>query len=135
MGRSKLQQELTVTNELLFPVILAPIHVHASLCWYLGLQSHWVLEPFSALHNLPARVVPLFNVHGCASPWSEDVSGSMAVFNGDGRLDRLCATMVMIMESLCGLEHKYIYEIIGHSGESEPGHVQSMFAMSFQIYR
>lgn len=59
----------------------------------------------------------------------------MAVFNGDGRLDRLCATMVMIMESLCGLEHKYIYEIIGHSGESEPGHVQSMFAMSFQIYR
>eukprot|EP00913_Durusdinium_trenchii_P006748 g6344.t1 len=51
-----------------------------------------------------------------------DVSGSMAVFNGDGRLDRLCATMVMIMESLCGLEHKYIYEIIGHSGESEPGH-------------
>ncbi|CAK9040016.1 von Willebrand factor A domain-containing protein 8 [Durusdinium trenchii] len=48
-----------------------------------------------------------------------DVSGSMAVFNGDGRLDRLCATMVMIMESLCGLEHKYIYEIIGHSGESD----------------
>lgn len=35
-----------------------------------------------------------------------DVSGSMAVFNGDGRLDRLCATMVMIMESLVGLEHK-----------------------------
>lgn len=48
-----------------------------------------------------------------------DVSGSMAVFNGDGRLDRLMATMVMMMESLVGLEHKYIYEIIGHSGESD----------------
>lgn len=48
-----------------------------------------------------------------------DVSGSMAVFNGDGRLDRLMATMVMMMESLVGLEHKCIYEIIGHSGESD----------------
>ena len=43
----------------------------------------------------------------------------MAIFNGDGRLDRLCATMVMVMESLVGLEHKYIYEIIGHSGETD----------------
>ena len=48
-----------------------------------------------------------------------DVSGSMAIFNGDGRLDRLCASMVMIMEALSGLEHKYMYEIIGHSGETD----------------
>ncbi|CAE7558420.1 unnamed protein product [Symbiodinium sp. CCMP2456] len=48
-----------------------------------------------------------------------DVSGSMAVFNGDGRLDRLCASMVMVMEGLFGLEHKYLYEIVGHSGETD----------------
>ena len=48
-----------------------------------------------------------------------DVSGSMAVFNGDGRLDRLCASMVMVMEGLFGLEHKYMYEIVGHSGETD----------------
>ena len=48
-----------------------------------------------------------------------DVSGSMAVFNGDGRLDRLCASMVMLMEGLFGLEHKYLYEIVGHSGETD----------------
>merc|ERR1712046_88724 len=47
-----------------------------------------------------------------------DVSGSMAYFNGDQRLDRLCSTIVMLMEALVGLEHKYIYEIVGHSGET-----------------
>ena len=47
-----------------------------------------------------------------------DVSGSMAYFNGDERLDRLCATVVMLMEALTGLEHKYSYEIVGHSGET-----------------
>ena len=47
-----------------------------------------------------------------------DVSGSMAYFNSDQRLDRLCATVVMLMESLAGLEHKYQYEIVGHSGET-----------------
>ena len=47
-----------------------------------------------------------------------DVSGSMAYFNGDQRLDRLCATVVMLMEALTGLDHKYQYEIIGHSGET-----------------
>jgi hypothetical protein len=47
-----------------------------------------------------------------------DVSGSMAYFNGDQRLDRLCATVVMLMESLSGLDHKYQYEIVGHSGET-----------------
>eukprot|EP00750_Incisomonas_marina_P002131 INCI12099.1.p1 GENE.INCI12099.1~~INCI12099.1.p1 ORF type:complete len:1134 (+),score=176.80 INCI12099.1:76-3402(+) len=47
-----------------------------------------------------------------------DVSGSMAYFNSDLRLDRLCATVVMLMEALVGLEHKYTYEIAGHSGET-----------------
>ena len=47
-----------------------------------------------------------------------DVSGSMAYFNSDLRLDRLCATVVMLMEALSGLEHKYVYEITGHSGET-----------------
>ena len=47
-----------------------------------------------------------------------DVSGSMAYFNSDLRLDRLCATVVMLMEALAGLEHKYVYEIVGHSGET-----------------
>ena len=47
-----------------------------------------------------------------------DVSSSMAYFNGDERLDRLCATVVMLMEALAGLEHKYSYEIVGHSGET-----------------
>ena len=49
-----------------------------------------------------------------------DVSGSMAYFNGDERLDRLCATVVMLMEALTGLEHKYSYEIVGHSGDFRP---------------
>lgn len=44
-----------------------------------------------------------------------DVSGSMAVFNGDGWLDRLCATMVMIMESLVGLEHKSLKHLLQSS--------------------
>ena len=47
-----------------------------------------------------------------------DVSGSMAYFNGDQRLDRLCASVVMLMEALIGLDHKYQYEIVGHSGET-----------------
>ena len=42
----------------------------------------------------------------------------MARFNGtDRRLDRMCACTVMIMEAFQGLEHKYHYEIVGHSGE------------------
>ena len=47
-----------------------------------------------------------------------DVSGSMAHFNSDLRLDRLCGAVVMIMEALYGLEHKYCYEVVGHSGET-----------------
>ena len=47
-----------------------------------------------------------------------DCSASMAYFNGDARLDRLCASMVLVMEALVGLEHKYNYEIVGHSGET-----------------
>jgi hypothetical protein len=38
--------------------------------------------------------------------------------HSDLRLDRLCATVVMLMEALAGLEHKYTYEIVGHSGET-----------------
>lgn len=47
-----------------------------------------------------------------------DCSASMSAFAGDNRLDRSCATIVMLMEALIGLEHKYAYEIIGHSGET-----------------
>eukprot|EP01130_Rhizamoeba_saxonica_P014862 TRINITY_DN6540_c0_g1_i2.p1 TRINITY_DN6540_c0_g1~~TRINITY_DN6540_c0_g1_i2.p1 ORF type:complete len:188 (+),score=46.18 TRINITY_DN6540_c0_g1_i2:357-920(+) len=48
-----------------------------------------------------------------------DISGSMYRFNGqDKRLDRLLQVTAMIMESLSGFEHKYIYSIVGHSGDS-----------------
>ncbi|KAJ3102237.1 hypothetical protein HDU97_000673 [Phlyctochytrium planicorne] len=49
-----------------------------------------------------------------------DVSGSMYRFNGhDGRLTRCLETALMIMESLEGMEDKYRYDIVGHSGDSE----------------
>lgn len=50
-----------------------------------------------------------------------DVSASMFRFDGyDHRLERSLETAVMLMESLgsVGLEHKFKYEIIGHSGSS-----------------
>lgn len=48
-----------------------------------------------------------------------DVSTSMARFNaGDRRLDRMAATVVMIMESFIGFEHKYEYSISGQDGDS-----------------
>lgn len=48
-----------------------------------------------------------------------DVSGSMARFNGtDRRLERLLQCTLMIMESLRGFEHKFVYSIVGHSGDS-----------------
>lgn len=41
-------------------------------------------------------------------------------FNGlDGRLNRSLEAALMIMESLHGLDHKYKYELIGHSGDSD----------------
>ncbi|XP_011270078.1 hypothetical protein CAOG_08496 [Capsaspora owczarzaki ATCC 30864] len=47
-----------------------------------------------------------------------DVSGSMYRFNGfDGRLDRMLEAALMIMESFAGFEHKFSYELIGHSGD------------------
>ncbi|KAJ8030585.1 von Willebrand factor A domain-containing protein 8 [Holothuria leucospilota] len=47
-----------------------------------------------------------------------DVSGSMYRFNGyDGRLDRTLEAMLMVMESFEGYEKKFVYEIVGHSGE------------------
>lgn len=48
-----------------------------------------------------------------------DLSSSMARFNGqDRRLDRLAASMVMVMEALAGREQKFSYSIVGHDGES-----------------
>ena len=47
-----------------------------------------------------------------------DISGSMYYFNGkDGRLDRMLETSVMMMEALRGLEDKFDYNIVGHSGD------------------
>jgi len=47
-----------------------------------------------------------------------DVSASMYRFNqADRRLERMLETVVMIIESFKGFEHKYSYAIIGHSGE------------------
>jgi len=46
-----------------------------------------------------------------------DVSASMYRFNGeDGRLDRMTQAVAMLMESLDGFEHKYQWNIVGHSG-------------------
>ena len=48
-----------------------------------------------------------------------DVSGSMYRFNStDQRLQRLLETCLLIMESFIGLEHKFDYSILGHSGDS-----------------
>jgi hypothetical protein len=49
--------------------------------------------------------------------FSFDVSASMTRFNGhDGRLTRSLECAVMIMEALKGLEHKFQYKLVGHSG-------------------
>ncbi|KAJ3111696.1 hypothetical protein HDU96_005449 [Phlyctochytrium bullatum] len=49
-----------------------------------------------------------------------DVSGSMYRFNDDdGRLSRSLETALLVMESLQGLESKYVYDIVGHSGDSD----------------
>eukprot|EP00930_Biecheleria_cincta_P096896 TRINITY_DN88669_c0_g1_i1.p1 TRINITY_DN88669_c0_g1~~TRINITY_DN88669_c0_g1_i1.p1 ORF type:complete len:1490 (+),score=245.98 TRINITY_DN88669_c0_g1_i1:43-4470(+) len=46
-----------------------------------------------------------------------DVSGSMYTFNRiDRRLQRLQEVAIFIIESFAGLEHKYEYSIVGHSG-------------------
>lgn len=48
-----------------------------------------------------------------------DVSASMARFNGwDSRLDRLCESVVMIMESAKSFSHKFVVDVHGHSGSS-----------------
>ena len=44
------------------------------------------------------------------------VSSSMAKMSGDGRLDRVAASLVLIMEALAGLESRFVYSIVGHSG-------------------
>jgi hypothetical protein len=70
----------------------------------------------------PCRLIPITFPAGwlvVGLRFVMDVSSSMARFNGsDRRLDRMCASTVMIMEAFQGLEHKYHYEIVGHSGES-----------------
>ncbi|CAF1683174.1 unnamed protein product, partial [Didymodactylos carnosus] len=35
-----------------------------------------------------------------------------------GRLERQCECVLMFLESLSGYEHKFVYDIIGHSGDS-----------------
>lgn len=41
-------------------------------------------------------------------------------FNGeDGRLDRSLEAVTMFMEALQGFDHKILYSIVGHSGDSE----------------
>lgn len=59
-------------------------------------------------HALPKRLKFVF-----------DVSGSMYRFNSyDQRLSKSLETAMMIMQSLNGLEEKYVYDIVGHSGDS-----------------
>mmetsp|Transcript_387 Transcript_387/g.961 ORF Transcript_387/g.961 Transcript_387/m.961 type:complete len:233 (-) Transcript_387:158-856(-) len=46
-----------------------------------------------------------------------DVSGSMYTFNRiDQRLRRLQEAFIFIVESFAGMEHKYQYSVVGHSG-------------------
>ncbi|UJR36210.1 hypothetical protein I4U23_028942 [Adineta vaga] len=47
-----------------------------------------------------------------------DLSASMYRFNGvDNRLERQCECVLMFLESLAGFEHKFTYDIVGHSGD------------------
>nr|XP_015219376.1 PREDICTED: von Willebrand factor A domain-containing protein 8 isoform X1 [Lepisosteus oculatus] len=47
-----------------------------------------------------------------------DISGSMYRFNGvDGRLERTMEAVCMVMEALESYEHKFKYDIVGHSGD------------------
>nr|XP_014349139.1 PREDICTED: von Willebrand factor A domain-containing protein 8 [Latimeria chalumnae] len=47
-----------------------------------------------------------------------DVSGSMYRFNGvDGRLERSMESVCMVMEAFENYEHKFKYDIVGHSGD------------------
>ncbi|TPX58575.1 hypothetical protein PhCBS80983_g03058 [Powellomyces hirtus] len=62
-----------------------------------------------AIQNKPKRLKFVF-----------DVSASMYSYNEhDGRLNRSLETALMIMESLQSLGDKYVYDIVGHSGDSE----------------
>ena len=48
-----------------------------------------------------------------------DCSGSMYRFNGyDGRLNRCLQAVALVMESLAGMDDKFDYSIVGHSGDS-----------------
>ena len=49
-----------------------------------------------------------------------DASASMARMNAwDGRLDRLCETVAVLMETLGPLEHKWEYQLRVHSGSTD----------------
>lgn len=63
-------------------------------------------EPGS-FQQLPKRIHFLF-----------DLSMSMSRYSWDGRLQRSLETAVMVMESFRGFEHKFVYKIGGHSGDS-----------------
>ena len=67
------------------------------------------VQDFGLVQKKPKRVKIVF-----------DVSGSMYRFNGlDGRLNRSLETALMIMESMDdSLRSKFIYDIVGHSGDS-----------------
>jgi von Willebrand factor A domain-containing protein 8 len=63
----------------------------------------------TGLHELPKRI-----------KFVVDVSGSMYRFNSyDQRLSKMLETSLLVMESLQGLEQKYLYDIVGHSGDTE----------------
>ncbi|KAJ3366076.1 hypothetical protein HDU91_002000 [Kappamyces sp. JEL0680] len=63
----------------------------------------------AGFHELPKRLKFVF-----------DVSGSMYRFNGyDQRLTKSLETCLMVMQALQNLEHKYTYDIVGHSGDSD----------------
>ncbi|KAG0140334.1 hypothetical protein CROQUDRAFT_674710 [Cronartium quercuum f. sp. fusiforme G11] len=49
-----------------------------------------------------------------------DISSSMYRFQADGRLDRSCQTAIMIMEAFAMLQRpeKYVWDIVGHAGDS-----------------
>jgi len=48
-----------------------------------------------------------------------DCSGSMYRFNGfDNRLNRCLQAAALVMESLDGMDEKFAYSIVGHSGDS-----------------
>lgn len=66
--------------------------------------------------GFPEKRSGLFQENPKRVVFSVDASNSMSRGNGfDGRLDRLCETVAIVMESMEGFEHKFDYAILGHS--------------------